>query len=369
MHTVAWIAWVFMVMAVALASTNPLYLAIVLLCVLLVSVLAPKTNTGAAGFRALLLFGGGAMTLSLGVAVINGNAGSHVLFTVPGPDFPSWLGGLRLGGPVTGEGLVYNGTRGLGVLCIFVGFGVFNAAVSPIRVLRTAPAALFHAGLVVTIGLNLLPSSIEDLRRIREMQALRGGRSGYRQLPGLVVPAVIGGLERSMRLAEAMEARGYAASEPPTGLPRLAGVLAAPLLLVAAFAWLYLSGWRWLALLALIAGATCLGSWLLDSSRRRKSTIFRPEPFSGWDRLMTAASLGLGLAAVAARTAGIGGLDYNAFAGLPWPKFEILGALLALACGWPAVRLFLVDATADTKVMPSGPATLAAERTLLSPPR
>jgi len=358
-----------MVMAVSLASTNPLYLAIVLLSVLLVSALAPKTNTGATGFRALLLFGAGAMTLSLGVAVINGNAGSHVLFTVPGADFPSWLGGLRLGGPVTGEGLVYNGTRGLGVLCIFVGFGVFNAAVSPIRVLRTAPAALFHAGLVVTIGLNLLPSSIEDLRRIREMQALRGGRSGYRQLPSLVVPAVIGGLERSMRLAEAMEARGYAAAEPPRGVPRLAGALAAPLMLLAAFAWLYLSAWRWLAIVALLAGGACLGLWLMDASRRRKSTRFRPELFMRRDRVMTAASLGLGVAAVAARTAGIGGLDYNAFAGLPWPTFEWPGALFALACGWPAVRLFFAEGeAAASEDAPAGPA-LTSELSPLSPRR
>jgi energy-coupling factor transport system permease protein len=356
MHTLSWIAWVFMVMAVSLATTNPYYLTVVLLSVLLVSVFAPKTATGAAGLRALLFFGAGALTLSAAVSVVNGNAGSHVFFTVPGPNLPGWMGGLRLGGPVTAEGLVYNVTRGLAVLCIFVAFGVFNAAVSPIRVLRTAPAALFHAGLVVTIGLTLLPSSMEDLRRIREMQALRGMATGLRQLPGLVVPAVIGGLERSMRLAEAMEARGYAAADPPSGISRLAGTISAPLMLTASFAWLYLEGDRWLAGLTFVMGVAVLSVWLWDSTRRRKTTRFRPERFALSDRLSAIAAPLVGIFAVGARTAGLGGLGYNAFAGLAAPSFEPLGSLLALASAWPVLLLLPRGQSLSDEVLAAGSA-------------
>ena len=347
MHTLSWIAWVFMVMVVSLATTNPYYLVLILLGVLLVSIVAPKTNAGSAGLRALLFFGIGALTLSAAVSVINGNAGSHVLFTVPGPDFPSWMGGLRLGGPMTAEGLVYNLTRGLAVLCIFVAFGVFNAAVSPIRVLRTAPAALFHAGLVVTIGLALLPSSIEDLRRIREMQALRGMSTGLRQLPGLVVPAVIGGLERSMRLAEAMEARGYAASNPPSPMSRMAATASAPLMLVASFVWLYLDGYRWLAASAFVLGSGALFLWSWDASRRRRTTRFHPEPFPWIDRFAALLAPLVAVCAVAARTADLGGLAYNPFAGLRAPTFEPLGCFVALACAWPAL-LLVVRADSDS---------------------
>ena len=345
MHTLSWMAWVFMVMVVSLATTNPYYLVVILLSVLLVSIVAPKTNAGSAGLRALFFFGIGALTLSAAVSVVNGNAGSHILFTVPGPDLPAWMGGLRLGGPVTTEGLVYNLTRGLAVLCIFVAFGVFNAAVSPIRVLRTAPAALFHAGLVVTIGLTLLPSTVEDLRRIREMQALRGMATGLRQLPGLVVPAVIGGLERSMRLAEAMEARGYAASNPPSPMSRIAAAASAPLMLVASFIWLYTDSYRWLAGLAFTLGLGALFAWSWDASRRRRTTRFRPEPFPLVDRLAAVVAPLLGVCAVATRTADLGGLAYNPFAGLPAPTFEPLGSLLALACAWPAVLLLFRTAS------------------------
>ena len=52
MPTIAWMSWIALVMAVALVTTNPLYLAIVFLSVVLVGVLAPKTNTGIAGIRA-----------------------------------------------------------------------------------------------------------------------------------------------------------------------------------------------------------------------------------------------------------------------------------------------------------------------------
>lgn len=219
MHTIAWVGWVTLVMVVALTTTNPYYLGIVLLSVLLVAVLAPKTSTGVTSFRALLVFGVSMLGISVAISVVNGNYGSHELFSILGPELPWWVGGLRIGGPVSGEGLVAALTRGLAILSVLLAFGVFNGAVSPHRVLRTAPAAVFQAGLVVTVGLTLLPSSIEDVRRIREMRALRGARGGLRDLPALVVPAVIGGLERSMRLAEAMEARGYGQRHLQPGSP------------------------------------------------------------------------------------------------------------------------------------------------------
>ena len=138
MHTLAWVAWVALVMTVALTTNNPYYLAIVFLSVILVAVLAPKTGTGIAGFRVLLFFGLGLFAISMGIAVINGNFGDHILFTLPGPELPDWLGGLRLGGPVSGEGLVAAAIRGLAILTVLLAFGVFNGAVSPHRVLRTA---------------------------------------------------------------------------------------------------------------------------------------------------------------------------------------------------------------------------------------
>lgn len=339
MPTIAWMSWIALVMAVALITTNPLYLAIVFLSVALVGVLAPKTNTGIAGIRALLIFGASMFAMSLVVSVINGNYGDHILFTIPGPHTPGWLGGLRIGGPVSAEGLAAASIRGLAILCVLLGFGVFNGAVSPHRVLRSAPAALFHAGLVVTVGLTLLPTTIEDVRRIREMRQLRGARSGIRDLPALVVPAVIGGLERSMRLAEAMEARGYGSAPEPARGPRLLGAAAAPLMLAAVSVWFYYPDWKWLGGTLGVSGLAALAAWGWLASRTRRTTRLHTESVPAPDRVLAAASLAGAMAAVAVSSAGWIDLGYNPFAGLASPPFELAGALVALSVAWPAVRL------------------------------
>lgn len=341
MHAAAWVAWVGMVMALALATTNPLYLGIILLGVVLVAVLAPRTGTGVTSFRALAVFGVAMFAISIVVATVNGNYGEHILFTVPGPEVPAWLGGLRLGGPVSAEGLAAAAIRGLAILSILLAFGVFNGAVSPQRVLRSTPAALFQASLVVTVGLTLLPSSIEDLRRVREMRALRGAPGGLRDLPSLVVPAVIGGLERSMRLAEAMEARGYGAAPALPARARFAAAASAPLLIAATWWWFYEPGWRPFAGLAVLLAVACLASWWRTAARLHHATRLNDEPLPAPDRVAVAFAVGVAGLAAGARMTGLGGLTYNPFAGLPAPEFSAGGALLALATAWPAVRLVL----------------------------
>jgi len=350
MHTGAWVAWVSMVMVIALSTQNPFYLGVLLLSITLVAVLAPKTGAGVAGLRAFFLIGTGLLVVSVGIAVINGNYGGHILFTLPGPDLPRWFGGLRIGGPVTAEGLVAAITRGMAILSIFLGFATFNATVSPQRVLRTAPAALFHAGLIVTIGLTLLPSTIEDLRRIREIQALRGARTGIRQLPALVVPAVISGLERSMRLAEAMEARGYAAGAAPARAPRVIGTLSAPLILAAAWGWFYFENLRVLAAFAGLLGILALVYWVWSAAASSHTTRLYREAFRPVDRAGVALSVAVAFIAVSSSATGLVDLGYNPFAGLPWPAFTLGGGLVALAALWPVASLALLPAIAGDTV-------------------
>ncbi len=339
MHAYAWAAWIVVVMAVALTTTNPYYLAVVLLCILLVAVLAPKTASAVAGFRAIATFGAVLFAISLGIALLNGGYGAHVLFTIPSPQLPDWMGGLHLGGPVAAESLVAATLRGMAILCVFLAFGVFNGAVSPHRILRATPAVLFQAGLVVTVGLTLLPSSIEDVWRIREMRALRGARTGVRNLPALVVPAVIGGLERSMRLAEAMEARGYGATTPLPQAARLAAACSAPLWLGAISVWSFAPGYRWAAALGGIGGVACLAAWAWTASRQRHATHLDNDPVGRLDK----AFIGLSLAGVVAAIFAQSwlGSGYDPFAGLPAPPFKLPGALLSVSCAWPALRLLL----------------------------
>jgi len=341
MHPAAWLLWAVSVMVIALVTTNPLYLLVLLLSVTLVGVVAPRTEFASAGFRVMLIAGLGIVAFSVLVASINGGPGEQELFTIPGPGFPSWLGGLRIGGPVTAEALAAAGIRGLAILCVVLGFAVFNGACSPFRVLRLGPAALFQAGLVVTIGLTLLPASVEDFRRLREMRALRGMRTGPRELPGLVVPAVIAGMERAMRYAEAIEARGYAAPAPLPRLARVAGITSAFLALVAGVMWLYLDGAAMASLLVLALSLGAAAAWLMVSSRSRATTRMRPEPFPVRDRFATGAFAASTAAALALRAIGTPVLTYNPFAGLRAPEFEIAVLVLLAPVLAPAALLTL----------------------------
>ncbi|MDZ7727695.1 MAG: hypothetical protein U5Q44_05560 [Dehalococcoidia bacterium] len=318
------------------------------MAVLAVAAFAPRTANGLAAFRTMLIAGTGIFVISVLVATINGAYGERELFTIPAPAFPEWLGGLQLGGPVTAEALLAASIRGLAILCVFLAFAVFNGAVSPARVLRMGPAAVFHAGLVVTIGLTLLPATIEDLRRLRELRALRGGGTGVRDLPALVVPALIGGLERAMRLAEAMEARGYAAPAPLPVLPRIAAMLAVPLVLVAAWLWLYVPSLALLAGLLALLACSGLAAWVVAAARARSTTRMRPERAGAVDVVAMVFSVALAVAAFGSRVGGWADLTYNPFSGLQLPAFEVAPACAWLAlCAWPVFRLLLSPAPAS----------------------
>ncbi|MCA9829661.1 MAG: energy-coupling factor transporter transmembrane component T [Dehalococcoidia bacterium] len=354
MHPGSWVAWLALAMSVALSTTNPLYLVVLLLTLSLVAILTPRAEGAAVGgIRAVFLFAGGMFLLSLVVAVVNGSYGDHILFTVPGPEFPSWMGGLRLGGPVSAEGLVAAGIRGMAITCIIVSFYVFSSSVSPQRLLRTSPAALFQAGLVLTVGLTLVPSTVEDLRRVREVRALRGASNGFRSLPGLAVPVLLGGLERAMRTAEAMEARGYAAASPAPRVASIAVVAAPALGLTAATAWFFYPEFRWLAVLAALGGVAAFAAWLRAAARSRRTTRYHPEHIALPQRGAAAISCALAVTIVLIPIPGLD-LGYNPFAGLPWPSFGIVALAPVAACAWPL--LFVLSAPAG-----SGRATVLAE--------
>ena len=63
---------------------------------------------------------------------------------------------------------------------------------------------------VTSIAITFVPQTVTRFTEIREAQALRGHRvRRIGDLLPLIIPLLAGGMERSMDLAEAMEARGY----------------------------------------------------------------------------------------------------------------------------------------------------------------
>ena len=106
--------------------------------------------------------------------LLDGQYGAHILFTLPELPLPAAAAGIRIGGPVSLEGLLaalYDGLR-LAVLLLCV--GAANVLANPKRLLKAMPAALHEIGVAVTVALSVAPQLIESGQRVRAARRLRG---------------------------------------------------------------------------------------------------------------------------------------------------------------------------------------------------
>jgi len=72
------------------------------------------------------------------------------------------------------------------------------------------PRPLSRTGAAIGSALNLVPATAASFVAVRDAQRLRGWRAkGPRALADLAVPVVLGAIDRSVQLAESMEARGF----------------------------------------------------------------------------------------------------------------------------------------------------------------
>ena len=65
---------------------------------------------------------------------------------------------MSLGGPVTVEALVASFQQGLHLATVLICFGAVNSLCSPYRMLQALPAALYEAGVAVTVALTFAPA-------------------------------------------------------------------------------------------------------------------------------------------------------------------------------------------------------------------
>ena len=120
------------------------------------------------------------------------------------------MAGVSLGGPVTLEALVMAFNQGLRLAAVLICFGAVNSLCSPYRMLRALPAALYEAGVAVTVALSFAPQAVMQAGRIREARRLRGRPvRGLAALRGMALPVLEGALDRSVALAASMDTRGY----------------------------------------------------------------------------------------------------------------------------------------------------------------
>ena len=117
-----------------------------------------------------------------------------------------------MGGPIEAEILLQAAAEGFVVVGVMAVFGAFNAVVSHYELVQSTPRAFYELGLVVTVALAFVPSTIQAIAAVREADRARtGGRVVRRgRLVRQAIPVLESGIERAVSLAESMDARGFA---------------------------------------------------------------------------------------------------------------------------------------------------------------
>jgi len=323
----SWLIWVCATAVLTMVARNPLYASLILLVTLLMMATFGRSNRddGLPLWRLAILF-------LLIPAIYNAlfvHVGQTVIFRLP-----AWP---LVGGPITLEAIVEGASNGLTLFTLLMVFAALSAIVPMSDLTRLMPAAFRDLGVVLLIAVNYVPETRRQLKRIREAQAIRGHElRGLRDWRPLVVPLLVGGLERAMRLSETMVARGYGStadveSHPLEQLLMVFGLLAA----VAGWflvLWQGAVGW-----VLLMIGGSALLSLLWIRGRRAKRTTLRPQSWRTLDSwLLFSALLALVIILLPWTFVNHLTLNYVPYPSLSLPPFDWLIVLALIGLALPA---------------------------------
>ena len=217
------VAWVLAALTVAFCDNDPAAQLIVLAGAWMLLVLRRAEG------RRLRPFVIGLSVLGVITVAVNGflsHVGSTVLFVLP-----SWL--PLVNGAVTAEGYATGGSIALALMTAVSVTAALSVVIEPTDLVDALPGALHHVGAALGAALNLVPATAASAVAVRDAQRLRGWRPhGARAMVDLVVPVLLGAIDRSVQLAESMEARAFGAGRRT----RLAADERSPLLVAVALA-------------------------------------------------------------------------------------------------------------------------------------
>lgn len=220
LHAGAWWIWALGLATAASRTTNPLLLGL-LVGVAGYVVAARRTDAPwARSYGAFVKLGLVVLAIRLLFSVFLGSPipGTHTLFTLPELPLPDWAKGVRIGGRVTLEQLVFAFYDGAKLATLLICVGAANALANPARLLKSLPGALYEAGVAVVVAMTFAPNMVADVARLRRARRLRGRPTGgVRAVLQIGLPVLEGALERSVAVAASMDARGYGrtAEVPP----------------------------------------------------------------------------------------------------------------------------------------------------------
>ena len=338
LHAVTWLVWALAAAACVELAPSPVYVAVVIAIAAVVVQVHAHDSPLARAFPALVLLGVafGVVRVVLTAATTHGVG--HVLFTTPALTLPDMLGGFTVGGTVELPVILQSAAEGFAIVGVLAAFGAFNAVVSHYELVQSAPRAFYEPGLVVTVALAFVPSTMNAIAAVREADLARtGGRVVRRgRLLRLAVPILESGMERALSLAESMDSRGFAHG-PASRNDRYAAWASAGGLLALGGAFVALVGRSRapasvLAAVGLVSLVLAVGLASRASARPR----YRPAGLRGVDWAVAAVCL--------AAPAGVALVALVADASLSWsavplelPRFDIVVALALCALAAPAV--------------------------------
>ncbi|ADI04384.1 putative integral membrane protein [Streptomyces bingchenggensis BCW-1] len=287
LHPVAWWVWA-LALATAVSRTNNPLLLFLVLAVLGYVVTARRTEAPwARGFKYYLYLALTVVAIRVvfrAVFATGTTPRDHFLFSLPHIPTPDWYAGIQIGGPVSLEAVLSAATDGLRLACMLCCIGAANTLANPKRALRVLPGALYELGVAVTVAISVAPQLVQSVQRVARARKLRAGRTqGLKALRGIVVPVLEDALERSLRLAAAMDSRGYGRagtatrrSRRATGALMLLGMCG---LCTGAYGLLDATAPTFLGLPAMGLGTALCVAGLRLGGRRITRTTYRPDPW------------------------------------------------------------------------------------------
>ncbi|MFF2230906.1 energy-coupling factor transporter transmembrane component T [Streptomyces anulatus] len=340
LHPVAWWIWALALATAVSRTNNPLLLFLVLAVLGYVITLRRTDAPWARGFTYYLYLALTVVAIRVvfrAVFATGITPHDHYLFSLPRIPTPDWYAGIQLGGPVSLEALLSAATDGLRLACMLCCIGAANTLANPKRALRVLPGALYELGVAVTVSISVAPQLVQSVQRVSRARRLRAGRNkGLKALRGIVVPVLEDALERSLRLAAAMDSRGYgrAGSATPrsrrlTGALMLLGMCG---LCAGAYGLLDATAPKLLGLPALAVGSVLCLAGLRLGGRRVTRTTYRPDPwrFAEW----AVASCGVLSAVLLFVNVGYNPAELNpSIYPLSWPTLPLVPAAAILLAG------------------------------------
>lgn len=362
LHPLAWWVWALGLAVAASRTANPLLLGLVVAVLGFVVARRRGDTPWSRAFRYYLwlalvvvairvvfrsVFGGDIDTTTM-----------HVWFRLPRVPLPSWAAGVQLGGPVTAEGTVSALYDGMTLGCLLCSIGAANALANPKRALRVLPGALYELGVAVVVSLSVAPQLVESVQRVRRARKLRGGSgAGVHALREVAIPVLQDALERSLRLAAAMDSRGYGRTGPVSAASRrvTGGLMVAGMcgLCLGVYGLLDASTPSMLGLTALAGGSVLCVAGLVLGGRRVRRTRYRPDPWGAPEWAVALCGL-VPLADFVSRLGAPGSaLDPSTFP-LAWPSLPLVPTLAVLVAAFASVA-----APPPVPVVPRRPGTAA----------